>query len=454
MGRVKDLWFSEVSVRDASGRPTRGQDGRVITEKRKTARHPDRGGNKDAKRWLAIWADPDGAEKTKAFAKQAAAAAYAKKMEADAERGEYIDPKAGTGTFGALAEKHLRLRDVGRTSREKYTRTYRNQVKPAFAHRTVKGIKPSEVLEWLRSPEISKLSGSVQETAFLIVRGTFDLAVADKMRRDNPARSPIITAPRAEPSRRAVWTAAQVWRVHDEHPEPYRPVVTCEAGLGARQGEALALAEEDFDFEAMKVRIRRQFAKIGRDWVFKLPKEGRERVVPMSRGVAAVAEAYFEAHPPRPYTLPWMNEDGQLADDPHTCHLMFRWHGDDPRTHGRHVQPVRFNDGVWKPALVRAGIIPVASGSAVRYYCGSSGGNGTHILRHFFSTILQDGGVSPVGVAEFMGHSVEALPVTFRVYGHVTEETFERAREAVDKTLFRLRPIESAGTVTELRAAQ
>jgi len=51
-------------------------------------------------------------------------------------------------------------------------------------------------------------------------------------------------------------------------------------------------------------------------------------------------------------------------------------------------------------------------------------------------------------------HSEKALPVTFLVYGHVTEETFEQARQAVHSTLFRLRPVESSGTVTELRAAR
>jgi len=48
----------------------------------------------------------------------------------------------------------------------------------------------------------------------------------------------------------------------------------------------------------------------------------------------------------------------------------------------------------------------------------------------------------------------KGLPVTLGVYGHVTEETFEQAREAIDRTLFRLRPVESSGTVTELRVAQ
>ncbi len=414
-------------------------------------------GNKKAKRWLALWNDPDGNEKSQAFAKQADAAAYGKKMESDASRGEYIAPKAGREKFGDIALKFLRLREVGAASREKYERTYRNQVEGTFGHRSVKGIKPSEVLEWLRSPAISKLSGSVQGSAYMIVAGTFDLAVADGLRRDNPARSPIITPPHAETSPREPWSAADVWKVHDEHPEPYRPIVACAAWLGLRQGEALALALEDLDFEALKVRIRRQVTRIGGAWVFKLPKEGKERTAPLPRGLAAMIEAYAAAWPPQPYPLPWMDEEGELAGQPHTCGLLFRWHGNDRRTHGAHVQPVRYNDAVWKPALVRAGIVaaPPGAKSAGRYFPGSSNGNGTHILRHFYSTTLQDAGVSLAGVMEFMGHSRNGrLPVTLGVYGHVTEETFEQARQAVDRTLFRLRPVSSSGTVPELRAAR
>jgi hypothetical protein len=36
----------------------------------------------------------------------------------------------------------------------------------------------------------------------------------------------------------------------------------------------------------------------------------------------------------------------------------------------------------------------------------------------------------------------------------LADETFEQGRRAVDATLFRLRPVESGGTVTELRAAR
>lgn len=443
MARIKDLWFTTTRPR------------------RKTARHPDNGGNKKAKRWLAVWIDPDGDEKTKAFASQDAAKKYARKMEADAERGQYIDPKAGRELVGGLIAKHLRLRKVRESSRERYASISRNHVEPVFSRRKVKAVKPSEVAEWLLSAAMTRMSVSVQKTAYEILAGAFDVAVADKMRRDNPARSDIVHPPSGDGGTHRQWNADLVWRVHDAHPEPYRPIVASSAALGLRQGMALALAEEDFDFDAEKVHIRRQVTRVGGKWVFKLPKEERQYIVPLPRGLAAIIKAHIEANPPLPYELPWLGEpwkddDGKPAAAPGTCRLLFRWRGKHPSTRGKHIQASSFNIGVWKPSLARAGVIepPPEDVTAAKYFERDCGGNGTHVLRHFYSTMLQDAGVPPVGVMEFMGHSRKSLPVTFAVYGHVTEETFEQARQAVDRTLFKLRPVESSGTVTELRTAQ
>ena len=70
MARVRDLWHDK--------------------NRRKTARHPDNGGNKDAKRWLALWIGADGEEHGKVFAKQSDAQKYGTAMEADALRGHSL----------------------------------------------------------------------------------------------------------------------------------------------------------------------------------------------------------------------------------------------------------------------------------------------------------------------------------------------------------------------------
>jgi integrase len=434
MARVKDLWLD--------------------SNRRKTARHPDRGGNKDAKRWLAIWIGPDGREVTKAFRLQDAARKYSAKQEADIERGEYIDPKAGREKFGDLALKALRLRKMTAGSRRRYESVYRNHVEPVFGSRSVKSIRPSELADWLNNTMGSR-SNSIRATAYLVALGAFELAAADKLRTDNPMKSKIVPKFQAGEREREPWDAVKVWKVIDQHPEPYRAIPILAAGLGLRQGCVLGLAEEDFDFEAMTMRVRRQISRESGTPAFKLPKGGKERTVPISRGVAQAVQAHVKAYPPQSYTLPWQEEDGREHGS-RTVSLLFRWHGDDRRTCGRHVVAAAYDLGVWKPSLSRAGIIPppVRGHRGTMRYKGGDRDDGMHALRHFYSATLQNAGVPLIGVMDFMGHSRKGAPVTLGVYGHVTAATMEQARSAIDRELFRLRSVgASDGTVTELRQA-
>lgn len=467
MARVKDLWFSEVKDPDDPERKI----------KRKTKRHPDEGGSKNAKRWLAVWIGPDGNEVTKAFRTQDAAKKYARDQESDVERDEYIDPKAGRELFGPLATKWIRLRGLGGGSAVRYESMNRLHVEPTFGHRQVKSVRPSEVLEWLRGLEKTH-GASARSLAFHIVQGTFDLAVADGMRKDNPARSPIIPRIEIERPERDPWPRDKVWSVIDQHPAPYRAVPILAAGCGMRQAEAFAVAVDDFDYEAEKVRIARQVARVGKHIVFKLPKGGKTRTAPLSPGVARTVQAHMDAHPPVTTTLPWMNEDGTLAEDEVTVRLLFVWRGElfvppvaegartnagrgrQKNAEGKNLQTSVYNVLVWKVALARAGVIPPpANNERGALLFADSRGDGMHALRHYFSTALQDAGVNLAGVMDFMGHSRKGsrLPVTLGVYGHVTEETYEAARNAVDRSLFRLRPVQDQhanGTETEQAASR
>jgi hypothetical protein len=84
---VRDEWHREVPKKDTSGKVVKDEHGKTVFERVKTKRHPDEGGNKDAKRWRAVWEGTDGKEKSKFFAKQSDAQKYATSMEADALRG-------------------------------------------------------------------------------------------------------------------------------------------------------------------------------------------------------------------------------------------------------------------------------------------------------------------------------------------------------------------------------
>lgn len=398
------------------------------------------GGDPDARRWLGVYSDPDGKERSRAFASQKRAIAWVTQMAASVERGDWADPALGRGLIDPLAVRWLALREVTAGSRQRYESCYRLHVKPAFGSRPAGSVRPSEVAAWSAS-----LAGhpATRRCALVILSGIFDLAVADGARRDNPARAAIVARPgRPAPLARDGWDAARVRAVARACGQ-YEALALIVAGLGLRECEGFGLSPADFDYGAGTVTIRRQLTRRKGGTAAKLPKGGAERTVPLPAGVAELARRWTAQHPSEPVTLPWLTEDG-TAGEPVTFPLMFRL------ASGRHVTPLAWERQVWKPALARAGVIPPFGGQdfpAAREH-------GMHALRHWYSTTLQDGGVSLAGVMEFLGHSRRSAPLAVGVYGHVTEETLEAARRAVDRSLFSLRPVTPDGTVTERRLAR
>jgi integrase len=326
----------------------------------------------------------------------------------------------------------------------------------------VKTVKPSEIIAFLKALG-ERYEYSTVIAAYRVLCGLFDLAEADGMVLKNPARAKVVPRPHGGPKEREPWTAEQTWDIILAHPEQYRLIPIITVGCGLRQGEVLGLAIEDIDFENKRVHIRRQLYYLKRCWYFKLPKRGKERTVPLPDWVARAIEVYIKTYPPMTHTLPWLSEEGRVAKDDHQCGLLFRWDGvpdKKVRRTGGHVPAGNYNLQLWKPALAEAGIIapPIKDKRGRMVYHMNSRLQGTHALRHVYTTVLMDAGVSLVGIMEFLGHSKKGrlaslAPVTLGTYGHVTENTYEAARTAVAKALFRLRPVPD-GTETEQRAVQ
>jgi integrase len=104
------------------------------------------------------------------------------------------------------------------------------------------------------------------------------------------------------------------------HPDQLRAIPELAASCGMGEGELFGLALEDFDQEERIVRVRRQVKKIGCAFVFALPKNDRERIIPLSDWDVEVIRWHISRYPPRPYCLPWEKPDGKR----HTCNLLFR----------------------------------------------------------------------------------------------------------------------------------
>ncbi|MGW5265683.1 tyrosine-type recombinase/integrase [Microbispora sp. NPDC004025] len=418
MAFVKDLWVKTV----------RHPDGR--TEKVRTARYGK------GKRWLAVWLDPTGRERSSAYERKADAERKASAMGADVARGDYIDPHAGKILFGDLADRWLMSRVVDPSTSIRYASLYRLHVAPAFARRQVKAIKPSQIQAWI-SDLSSRFEVSTIETSFLVLQGILDLAVADELIKRSPAKSPIVKVPKRISGEVQAWGDDRVEAVIDAHPDLFRALPVVGAACGLRQGELFGLALEDIDLDDHVIRVRRQIKKLGSDFVYALPKNDRERVVPLPRWAAEAIRQHVEKYPPLLCSLPWEKPNGKLR----THQLLFRW------TDDRFIKARSYSEGVWKPALVRAGVIPTpAKDSRQRARFTTTRKEGLHQLRHYYASVMLAGGVAIRELAEYLGHADPAF--TLRVYAHMQPGSHERARRAIDDRLFRPRSV-SDGTGTE-----
>ncbi len=269
-------------------------------------------------------------------------------MEADKARGDYHDPDAGKVIFRVLGTRWLGSRIADPASLLRYETAYRLHISPVFSHLQVRKIQPSRIQGWIR--ELSERFGpSTVTTAFLVLKGVLDLALADEAIRNNPAKSPVVQVPVHQAADVQVWDDSVIVALADAHPAELRAIPELAASLGMREGELFGLAEEDLDFDREKiVRVRRQVKKLGPVFVFGLPKNDSERIIPLSDWDITVIRRHIAAYPPRPYTLPWEKPEGK----PHTCRLLFRWPSDD-----KHIKARSYSETVWKPTAVKAGII-------------------------------------------------------------------------------------------------
>jgi integrase len=276
----------------------------------------------------------------------------------------------------------------------RYESTLRLHVNPVFGRRQMRSIKPSEIAAWLVNLD-ARFGPSTARTAFLVLHGTLSLAVDDETLKKNPAKARAVKVPAEKAGRILVWGDDVVLRIVEGHSPQYRPIASTGAACGLRQGELFGLAEEDIDFDEMVIHVRRQVKKLGREFVFALPKNDTERTVPMSEGTALVLKEHIEAVGPRPYTLPWEKVDG----DPHTVKILFRW------TDDKHIRARNYDELVWKPALFHAGVIrePTKDARGRKQYV-TRRENGMHGLRHYYASITLADGVNIKELAEYLGH--------------------------------------------------
>ncbi len=409
-GHIQDRWYKTES--DANGKATRVRSDRYGI----------------GLRYRARYVGPDGTEQSKSFPdrQKALAEKWLNRIKTDMDEGQYIDPKAGQITFREYAEKWLGGLTSDQGSQEVVRRRIRLHAVPYLGKRSMGSCEPEHMRAWLNKLALAVPNGTYRRAIYDSVSSLFNAAVDDKVIRSNPCHPKSVKAPVPEPRLIKPWTRERVLDVRAGLPGRYAATVDVGGGCGLRQGEIFGLAEDNLDFATGWVHVRQQVKRVGGTLVFAPPKRGKLRDAPLSPVVGMGLREHMEEFPPVAVTLPWKTPDGPLV----TFKLIFTSGAD------KAIWRSYFDDYVWKPALAHAGVIPPKE-RGKRYAAAPD--DGMHALRHFYASVVLEGGGSIKALSTYLGHSDPGF--TLRIYTHLMPSSEAKARAAVTSVFQRIHPV-------------
>lgn len=383
----------------------------------------------------ANWRDATGKQKAKTFKTRREARAFLAETEAAISRGTYVDPHAGRVRFREHAERWLRSRVTGERDRENARSSLRSRVLPKWGDWPIGKIDHMAIQQWVHDLSAAGLKPATVKRHYGTLARVLRSAVRARLIAVDPTEG--ITLPAMRQGNLTVIEIPVLQRqLLPAVPVRYRALVATPAGAGLRWGECAGLAWGNVDLEREELRVTQvaEERAAGSIIVRPYPKtRAGVRTVPMAPFLVDQLRALREA----------------LPDDPDPRALVFGTRNGTPQRRST------FRRRVWRPALVRAGLLgrveqlgehkyratwPNATGqewsaeftterdAVDRVAVKAVGGLKFHGLRHSYATWLVSRGVPINDIYVVMGH--ERPSITLNLYTHPSQDRATRIRKA------------------------
>ncbi|MEU3355246.1 site-specific integrase [Streptomyces sp. NPDC037389] len=356
----------------------------------------------------------------------------------DTRRGEFYDPRRGAVTLRWYVEEKWwpTFRRAPTTKESMHPRVFKH-ILPHVGDLLLNQIGPEEILAWQAKAEQDIDVGTLH-TTWAHFSSIMQAAYKAKRIPANPFRDEDLRPPKKSPVIAEAWAPETVARVRAALTGRYRVLVALGSGSGLRQGEALGFSPDDIDGDV--INVTRQIVKLGGKLAFAPPKRNKTRQSPCAPELAAAVDAHVAEFGTVEVTLPWVDpERPSLPWDERplvTVRLLVT------TVTGLAVDRTTFNEKHWKPALVKAGVIPPPKVTVtprpgkrplVRVAHAMPRKYGFHVLRHTFASVVLHAGETIVRLAAWLGHSDPAL--TLRTYVHFMPQSGARGMAALGSLL-------------------
>lgn len=374
--------------------------------------------------WRAYWRGPSGRQESKTFGTKREASTFLAQVTTTKSTGNYVSPHAGRETFGAHAKRWMESWNTEITTHARDTSIITNHVIKQWGDWPLSKIDHLSIQTWVTDLG-KRLSPATVAECRRMTSGVLRSAVRNRLIAFNPCEDIRVQKRRVRDSDERVISREQLRReLLPALPPGHRAIVAIAAGAGLRWGEAAGVCVDAIDLEHAQVRIIRTVVEVAGHTSFKpYPKStaGR-RSVPLPGWLVDLLRAHMTEVAP--------GEGG----------LIF------PNKVGGALRRTQFRARIWRPALVRAGMLGrvTSDGEAftgwwadrsgtpqqadfrthtaavvhvARY---QAGGLRFHDLRHSYATWLVDDGVPPNMVQRVMGH--ERSATTLDLYTRRTDD--------------------------------
>ncbi len=289
----------------------------------------------DAGRFKAFWRDPTGSQRSKTFRTKKEAAAFLAETETAKAHGSYVSPHAGRTTFGDHAEAWVTGWNTEMTTAARDRSVLRTHVLPQWGAWQLAKIDHLSIQKWVTELGRTRSRATVAE-AYRLTSAVLRSAVRNRLISFSPATDVRI------PKRRHQDTDERIISREDLRgvllpavPERHRALIATAAGAGLRWGEVVGLRADVVDLDGGSLSVVRTVVEVAGKRTFKpFPKStaGR-RTVPLPRWVVSEIRDHMHRWPEDPDSPIFANELGGPL--------------------GRTI----FRSRVWRPSLVRAGLL-------------------------------------------------------------------------------------------------
>ena len=210
--------------------------------------------------------DPSGRNRSRTFMRKADADRFAREVEVDMDRGDWIDPRKSAISLQEWSETFLSSSlSLAPTSLQTYRRDLELYVLPALGNRRLSRLNAEEIEQWLGAELARGISPSSVHRHYRTLRRVLESAVEKDRLLLNPCAK--VRPPRVPVRPMAILTWSQSVALAESHPQHLKPMIYLALDSGMRWSELVGLRRGQVDLARRKVRVTEQLLRVDGVWL-------------------------------------------------------------------------------------------------------------------------------------------------------------------------------------------